>query len=248
MAILSDDSPVRLQILPSIWAGYSLPRSVIMGEELPFKGSISTKENVPQEWLDEMFGSFQNGSLANFYDKYLGKTLSTQNQEQILLKANKILKEGVQKISETDDLFLTIGAIDVAHNADEYGHHLFQTACFLKEQNQLPKECRFMFWRKINPTLYEEKELFETVENALSEPVKKIPHGWAQEAFFKWIHMDDSKAYLSQMEKMAALEFSLAQKGTIPIERAVKNYLHEHHEPTYHRRSYPRRHSWRYHE
>lgn len=245
MALLSGDSSVRSQVLPSVWVGYTLPRSDIMGEELPFRGMISTKEKVPQEWMDEMFGTFQNGSLVNFYDRYLGRTLTTHNHEQILLKANEILKKDLPELTLPDDRLMAMAAVDMAHNADEYGHHLFQTACFLKEQNQLPKECRFMFWRKINPALYEEKELFETVQKSLSEPTKKIPQVWAQEAFYKWMYTDDFSLYRPSMEKMATLEFILAKDGMIFLERAVQNYIHEHREPAYRHRPRPRRCVWR---
>ena len=245
MAILSDNSSVRSQILPSVWAGYTLPRSQIMGEELPSEGMISSKENIPQEWLDGLMKAFQIDSSASFYDKYLGGVLNERNHEQILLESNKILKQDVQELTPTDNLLIAIMGMDVAHNADEYGHHLFQTACFLKEQNQLPKECRFMFWRKINPALYEEKDQFEQVEKSLSELTQKVPHKWAENAFYRWVHTDDSTAYLTQMIKMAAFEFLLAEKGMMPLERAVRNYIHEHHEPSYQRRLHLRRRNWR---
>ena len=91
MARLPGDSAIRSQILPSIWAGYTLPRSEIMGEELLFKERISASD-VPQEWMDEMYEAFQSGSLVDFYEKYLPRSLSIKNHEEILLEANKVLK------------------------------------------------------------------------------------------------------------------------------------------------------------
>ena len=243
--MLSSDSPIRTQVLPAIWKGYTLPRSVIMGEKLPFEGMISTEEKVPQEWLDQMMNTFQNGSLADFYNKYLPHTLTERNHEQILLKANSILTEGFKELTPSDDRLLTIAAADLAHNADEYGHHLFQTACFLNEQNQLPKEARVVLGRKINPSLYKERELFETVEKALEEPTRKIPHKWAQIAFYNWMKHNDSDEYRAHMQRIVELEFISAHFGTLPLERAVRNYIHEHQEHRYKHRTYTRRRSWR---
>ena len=245
MTVLPNDFPVRTQILPSVWKGYILPRSLIMGEELPFKGVVPNEENVPQEWLDGMVNTFQNGSLADFYDTYLPKTLSLNCQEKILLRANSILKKRPEEWDFSSEPLIEIAAMDIAHNADEYGHHLFQTACFLKEQNQLPKECRFMFWRKVNPALYEEKELLEVVETTLREPCKKIPREWAQGAFYKWLKTDDSSEYLAQMQKMAALEIILAESGDMLVKRSISCYVHEHTSPAYQHRLRPRRRSWR---
>ena len=245
MAILSDGCFMGSLVLPSVWKGYVLPRSVIMGTELPFKEMISAK-GVPQEWLDKMVNVFQNGSIANFYDKYLEKTFSTQDHEQVLLEADEILKtDDLKKWHVPEDPLIAIASIDIAHNADEYGHRLFKTACFLKDQDQLPKECRFMFWRKINPALYEEKESFEIVEKALFEPTQKIPEIWTQNAFYKWAQTDDSAHYLSQMEKMAALEFALANNGQMPVDCAIKNYVHDNRVFSNRNKHRPPRRSWR---
>lgn len=245
MALLSDDSSVRSQVLPSIWRGYKTPRAQIMGEELPFKGMISAK-GIPQEWIDEMVRTFQNGSLADFMEKYLGRTLTEKDHEKILLKADKILKVGLDDISESDDPLMAILAIDLAHNADEYGHHLFQTACFLKKHNQLPNEARFVLGQKINPALYSDEESFGKAEKALLEPTRKIPHKWAQSAFYEWTKTNDSvDCYLAHMKEMAAAEIVMATKGLMPVERAVHNYVREHHEPAYCHRPRPRGRQWR---
>jgi len=244
MAILSDDASIRSQILPSVWRGYETPRAQIMGEELPFKEMISAK-GVPQEWADEMVRTFQNDSLADFYDKYLGRTLTEKDLEKILLKADKILKSGLDEISESDDPLMGILAIDLAHNADEYGHHLFQTACFLNKQKQLPNEARFVLWWKMNPALYPDKESFERAEKALLEPTQKIPHKWAQAAFYEWTKTTDSADYLAHMKEIAAAEIVMATMGLMPVERAVHNYLREHYEPTYRHRPRPRYRNWR---
>ena len=244
MAILSDDSSVRSQVRPSVWCGYKTPRAQIMGEELPFKEMISAK-GVPQEWADEMVRVFQNGSLADFMEKYLGKILTEKDHEKILLKADKILKVGLDDISESDDPLMAILAIDLAHNADEYGHHLFQTACFLNKQNQLPNEARFVLGQKMNPALYPDKESFERAEKVLLEPTRKIPHRWAQAAFYEWTKTTDSADYLAHMKEMAATEIVMATMGLVPVDRAVHNYLHEHREPAYHRRPRPRYRNWR---
>ncbi len=245
MPSLSPDSFMASLFLPSVSRGYALPRSVIMGETLPYKGMISARKNIPQEWLDEMMNTFQNGSVAEFYDKYLEDIFSIQDHEQVLLEADEILKTDVQKLHLPENPLLAVAGVDVAHNADEYGHHLFQTACFLKEQDQLPKECQFMFWRKINPSLYEEKDLFETVEKALCEPSKKVPKTWQQNAFYKWANTEDSAAYLSQMRKMAVLEFILENKGRIPLDYAIETYVHNHHVPFRRNRPCPPRRNWR---
>ena len=244
MAILSDDSPVRAQVAPAVWVGYKTPRHEIMGEKLPFKDAISA-QGVPQEWTDEMMNTFQNGSLADFYDKYLGRTLTEKDHEKILLKADKILKIGLNGVMPNDDPLITICAIDLAHNADEYGHHLFQTACFLNEQNQLPKEARFVLGRKMNPSLYPEKEAFEEAQKLLLDPTHKIPHAWAQRAFYDWVKTNDSAEYQAHMSEMVALEFVMAAKGTMPVERAIQSYIRAHHEPAYKHRPHSRRHNWR---
>lgn len=245
MPILSPDSFMGSLFPLSVCRGYTLPRSDIMGETLPSKGIISTKKNIPQEWLDEMMNTFQNGSIAEFYDKYLENVFSIQDHGQVLLEADEILRTDVQKLHLPEDPLLAVAGLDVAHNADEYGHHLFQTACFLKEQNQLPKECRVIFGRKINPALYEERELFKTIESCLVEPTKKIPKEWRQGAFYKWVNTDDSAAYLSQMKKMAALELILANNGLIPVNCAIENYIHTHHVPFRRNRPCSPRRSWR---
>ena len=244
MTILSDDSPVCAQVAPAVWIGYKTPRFEIMGEKLPFKDMISA-QGVLQEWTVEMMNTFQNGSLADFYDKYLGRILTEKDHEKILLKADKILKMGLSDVAPTDDSLLTILAVDLAHNADEYGHHLFQTACFLNEQNQLPKEARFVLGRKMNPSLYPEKEAFEQAQKLLLEPTRKIPHAWAQSAFFNWVKTNDSAEYQAHMKKMVALEIVMAAKGTMPVERAVQSYIRTHREPVYRHRQRPRRHNWR---
>lgn len=242
MARLPDDSPIRSQILPSVWAGYTLPRSEIMGEKLPSKGAVSSS-NVPQEWMDEMFESFQNGSLIDFYDKYLGRSLTQKNHEEILLMANNLLKGNVRDLTLPNNPLILIAAMDIAHNANEYGHHLFQKACFLKEQDQLPKECKFIFWRKINPSLYDEKE-FKIVQKKLSE--QKVPQQWVVNAFYQWLEKDDSRDYQAHMQKISELEFCLDKEGLMPVERAVRDYCNRY--PTLHGRPYharqPRR-GWR---
>ena len=40
-------------------------------------------QDVPQEWTDEMMNTFQNGSLADFYDRYLGRVLTEKDHEKI---------------------------------------------------------------------------------------------------------------------------------------------------------------------
>ena len=249
MAVVLADSFLGALIPPSIWKGYTLPRSVIMGEKLPYQGMVLVK-GVPQEWTDEMMNIFQNGSVAEFYDKYLENIFTIQDHEQVLVEAEEILRTDLQKLRPFADPLIAVASIDIAHNAYLYGHHLFKTACFLKKQKQLPKECQFVLGRKINPGLYDygEKEQFNQVVKFLAEPAQKIPHSWTQEAFNQWTKENDSSDYLSQMKKMATLELVLAEKGKMPVEYAVKNYLHEHHEPTYRRRSYPRRQNWRRHE
>jgi len=244
MTILSDDSSVRAQVASAVWVGYKTPRHEIMGEKLPFKDMISA-QGVSQEWTDEMMNTFQNGSLADFYDKYLGRVLTEKDHEKILLKADKILKTGLSDMAPTDDPLLTILSIDLAHNADEYGHHLFQTACFLNDQNQLPKEARFVLGWRMNPSLYPEKEAFEQAQKLLLEPTHKIPHEWAQKAFYKWMRTNDSAEYQAHMKEMVALEFVMSAKGTMPVERAIHSYIRAHYKPAYRHRQRLRRHNWR---
>ena len=93
--------------------------------------------------------------------------------------------------------------------------------------------------------MYKERELFETVEKALEEPTRKIPHKWAQGAFYDWIRNNDSDEYRAHMQRMVELEFISAHYGTLPLERAIRSYVHDHQEPQYKHRPRVRRRSWR---
>lgn len=240
MAIVPNDSAVRFSIFPSVWAAYTLPHTEISGQKFASEGVVSTKHNIPQKWLDGMFEVFQNGSVADFYDRYLGRTLPLKEQEKILLNANKILTADAGDLPTLYDRLPVIAAIDIASSAYVYGDCLFQTACFLEDQGKLPKECRFMLARKINPAFYKEKELFETAQHALSEPMKKIPDHWMHEAFAKWVKKNDaSDEYLFQMQKMAALNMLSSCAKYMPVECAIKEYVRRN-SPVRHRSLYSR--------
>ncbi|MBO7483590.1 MAG: hypothetical protein J6T55_00495 [Alphaproteobacteria bacterium] len=248
MAILSDSSSIFTQILPSIRKGYQLPRHIILGKKLPSTGIIETTDNrISQEWIDTMLDTFQNGSLADFYDKYLNHVLTEKDHEKILLRAHEILKN-TQPINPLDTIDLA--AADIVHNAYEYGHHLFQTACFLDEYNQLPKECQIVLRKKINPALYESNDLFETVEQALSKPMQKISQELLKKSCIRWVLENNAYPYMSQIKHMTSLEFPLAEYGHTFIKNAVSDYQKQcrlkEHQLRRHQR--PIRRTWRGHD
>ena len=245
MAKVLADSLMGSLVPPAIWKGYSLPYSVIVGEKCPVKGIIPCPKNVPQQWLDEMINAFKNGSAADFYDKYLGKVFDIQDHEQILVEADEILRSNGKDLPLPQNPIIALASVRVAYNASMYGDHLFQTACFLKEQDQLPKKCQFMFQRKINPAFYEDGKLFKTVEKALSEPAKKIPPIWGQNAFYNWAEKNDDGTYLSQMINTSIMELLLEKNEWVFVDCAVRDYIKDNRERAYQRRPRPSRRSWR---
>lgn len=203
MSILQKDAPVFNSVLPAIGKSYTMPQMVARNE------SYTYAPPTPKKWVKKLFEDYTNGTPANFYDTYFPQLqLGGAEQEKILLAADSILK-GVPPecfISPVDTCLVGAEAIRLAYNADVYGHNMFKKACFLNEQNQLPKECQILFERNINPSLYEEKELFTKVEESLSKFSPKILDQWKQRSFQKWLRTGNSEKYVQHMTRMRDVE------------------------------------------
>lgn len=217
-----------LGILPSVWGGYDKPRSEIIGETLEYEGIVETSPDprINQEKVKDLVNIFQNGSVGDFCGRYLSRFMDSEEHKKILQVAQDILTKNLKvALEQPNSTLVKLAGMDVAHNAMEYGHRMFKTACFLEEVGQLPRELRFVLGMKINPAFYTEQEKFDLCEKMLETPMKKISPNLTQGAFDRWIVRTGEYGYIDCLQTCSKIEFLLAKHQPKMLKDGIEDLI-----------------------
>ena len=204
MYTLPDDSPIRDQVLPAVWAGYKLPSIYPPEEIVDFSSQLLQQDlHLPKEVADKMSHTFWMGSVHDFYANYLDRGLTDKDHNNILQTANQFVKQGtIVKIDGNEKDVIKLLAAKVVLNAHQRANHAMSNACFLNEHGMLPKENVFMLQKGISPIFYEKDE-FDRAE-MLANDVRGVPGDRLLTSFTNWHNHFGMRYNFDQMGNLLA--------------------------------------------
>lgn len=221
---LSDDSAVRLQVLPSVWLGYckvfyKFKNNSICEDLSQF---LQDGRDVSKEKADVIAHDFFECSLHDFCVKHLDRVLKEDSHQEILVKAQEIIKSGsVQPVSEKDGLVQLL-ACKVALNAHDVSNHMLSEACFLNQYNALPPEGYEVLKRGISPVLYEDHDFYVKAQKSLKQATQNAPEERIYDSFNQWFLRCGSKC-IPAFNQYGALIHDMRNFNALIVNQAVLN-------------------------
>ena len=238
---LSDDSPIRDQILPAVWGGYRLPVILQVPEgAIDFISKVIEKGcHVPQEIADKISKDYYLGNVHDFCVSYLGRNLTDADHAKILLIANEFIKKGtIIKIDENEKDLIKLLAVKVVINAHQRANQAMSNACFLNEQGRLPKENIFMLQKGTSPVFYNKDE-FERAET-LKKDVHGVPDDRLFASFTNWLNYFGMRYDFNQIGHLLG---SMRYTNALILKKTAQTYLMDQRHPR--RRERPAGRVWR---
>ena len=244
MHTLPDDSSVRSQVLPSVWAGYKEP-SCKPATEMVAQISQAFQEgyNLPKEEADKLSTDFWTGSIHDFCVQHLSEKLTDEDHVKILQTANDFVKNGTNvRIDENEKDLIKLLAAKVVLNAHQRANHAMSNACFLNEQGRLPKENIFMLQKGISPIFYEKDE-FDRSE-LLKNEVRGVPEDRFLDSFSSWMNHAGIR-YMLVLHQMGGLLNDMKYTNALILKKSLESRAKGERRGRYRHRLRPRRRSWR---
>lgn len=241
---LPDNSPVRSQVLPSVWVGYKEP-SCRPVTEMVAQVSQAFQEgyNLSKEEADKLSTDFWTGSIHDFCVQHLSEKLTDEDHVKILQTANEFVKNGTNiRIDENEKDLIKLLAAKVVLNAHQRANHAMSNACFLNEHGMLPKENIFMLQKGISPIFYEKDE-FDSSE-LLKNNVHNVPEDRILDSFSRWMNHAGMR-YMPVFNQMGGLLNDMKYTNALILKKSMESRAKGERRVRYRRRLRPRRRGWR---
>ena len=244
MHTLPDDSSVRNQVLPSVWAGYREPSCKPITEMVAHVSqAFQEGYNLSKEEADKLSADFWTGSIHDFCVQHLGGSLTDEDHVKILQTANEFVKNGTNvRVDENEKDLIKLLAAKVVLNAHQRANHAMSNACFLIEWDRLPKENIFMLQKGISPVFYEKDE-FDRSE-LLKNKVQGVPEDRILDSFSRWLSHAGMR-YMPVFNQMGGLLNDMKYINALILKKSMESRTKVERRAHHRHRLRPRRHSWR---
>ncbi len=243
---LSDDCVLRLQVLPAVWLGYRGTFNKFKDNSVSecLSQVLQLGRDMPEEKADEIAHDFFEDSLHDFCVKHLDRVLKEDSHQDILMKAQEIIKSGiVQPVSKKDGLVQLL-ACKVALNAHDASNHMLSEACFLQQYNALPPEGYEVLKRGISPVLYEDHDFYNKTQKSLKQATRNAPEDRIYDSFNQWFLRWGCKC-IPTFKQSTALIHDMRNFNALIVKQAVLNCGLKQRHPHSIRRPRPVNPSWR---
>lgn len=244
LTILPKDSPLRSQVLPSVWTGYQEPPCRPVTEMVDqISQAFQEGHGLPKEKADKLSTDFWTGSIHDFCVQHLGESLTDEDHVKILQTANEFIKNKTSvRIGENETDLIKMLAAKVVLNAHQRANHAMSNACFLAEWDRLPKENVFMLQKGISPIFYEQDE-FDRAET-LKNDVKGVPEDRLLDSFSRWMRHAGMR-YMPVFNQMGGLLNDMKYMNALILKKSMESYKKEKGKIHHLHRRRPVRCSWR---